>query len=199
MDRYPQIKALSSGDALRSQILKKTAIGLKVESILASGALVEDRIVTPMVFHELDALGQKDFILDGFPRTVDQAKDLDDHLGESALNLVMNLNVPWEIILKRIEDRWIHLPSGRTYNLSWNNPKREGLDDVTGEPLVKRPDDCPKSFKLRLEQYEAQTMPLIEYYSKRGILINYTGNSSDEITPFMFDTLDKIYSVEGHF
>lgn len=98
------------------------------------------------------------------------------------------------VILDRIENRWIHAPSGRTYNLKFNPPRLHGLDDFTKEPLVKRADDCPKSFKIRLEKYTKETMPLINYYSKRGVLHNFSGNSSDEITPRIFKELEKFYS-----
>jgi adenylate kinase family enzyme len=124
------------------------------------------------------------WILDGFPRTVGQGELLDAHLKFVAisgivrvadrrfrkqgtpLSLVVNLDVPDDVILGRISDRWVHLPSGRVYNLSYNPPKVDGFDDETGEPLIKRPDDNPEIFARRLNQFYASTSPLLEYYSK---------------------------------
>ena len=97
------------------------------------------------------------------------------------------------MILDRINNRWIHAASGRTYNLKYNPPKLHGLDDITREPLVKRPDDCPEAFKVRLEKYAEETMPLVEYYNKRGVLHSFRGNSSDVITPKIFLELEKFY------
>ena len=158
-----------------------------------------------MMLTQLDTAQAHCFMLDGYPRTIDQAKSLDFHLAKehSPINFVINLQVSWgqlrliiDIILDRIENRWIHAPSGRTYNLKFNPPKLHGLDDITKEPLVKRPDDCPESFKTRLQEYSEETMPLIEYYEKRGVLHNFAGNSSNEITPLVFDELERFYSQE---
>jgi nucleoside-triphosphate--adenylate kinase len=93
------------------------------------------------------------------------------------------------VILERIEERWIHAPSGRTYNLSYNPPKNGLFDDLTGERLVKRSDDDPIAFKKRLEEYEKLTRPLIEYYKETNILFNFYGKTSDEITPKILNTL----------
>ncbi|CAG8568198.1 8264_t:CDS:2, partial [Racocetra fulgida] len=106
---------------------------------------------------------------------------LDDRLAMTnrSLNLVINLNVPEEVILQRIMDRWVHVPSGRVYNLSYNPPKINGIDDITGEKLTKRSDDNP----IRLQKHRALTEPLLEYYTKRNILITFYGRTSDEIYP----------------
>jgi len=120
-----------------------------------------------IVASKLDHLRNKHWILDGFPRTVGQGELLDAHLKKQGtpLSLVVNLDVPDEVILSRISDRWVHLPSGRLYNLSYNPPKVDGFDDETGEPLTKRPDDNPEIFARRLTQFYASTSPLLEYYS----------------------------------
>ena len=93
------------------------------------------------------------------------------------------------VILERIEERWIHAPSGRTYNLSYNPPKNGLFDDLTGERLVKRSDDDSIAFKNRLKEYEKLTRPLIEYYKDCKILFNFYGKTSDEITPKILKTL----------
>ncbi|KAI5847013.1 P-loop containing nucleoside triphosphate hydrolase protein [Tricharina praecox] len=120
------------------------------------------------------------FLLDGFPRTVTQAESLDK---EVDMNFVVNLNVPRDVILDRIANRMVHEPSGRVYNNTWNPPQVPGYDDVTGEKLTKRADDCPETFAKRLKSYDKSTAPLLEYYDKTGLLWTVSGKSSDEITP----------------
>lgn len=121
--------------------------------------------------------------MDGFPRTINQAEALDATLNKlmQPLNLVINLQVPEDVILQRIMDRWIHIPSGRVYNLSYNPPRVSGLDDITGEPLSKRPDDTPEVFKVRLDQHHAMATPLLDHY--HDVVVNVKGNTSDEIYP----------------
>uniref|UniRef100_A0A0W0FLM3 Putative adenylate kinase n=1 Tax=Moniliophthora roreri TaxID=221103 RepID=A0A0W0FLM3_MONRR len=119
-----------------------------------------------VVTSKLDHLHNKHWILDGFPRTLPQGELLDAHLKKQGtpLSLVVNIEVPDEIILSRISDRWVHLPSGRVYNMSYNRPKIDGFDDETGEPLTKRPDDNPEIFARRLQKFYSTTSPLIQYY-----------------------------------
>ncbi|KAJ7097813.1 adenylate kinase [Mycena belliarum] len=162
------ILSLSTGDLLRQHIAERTEIGRQAEQIVAQGKLLPDDVMLEIVASKLDHLRNKHWILDGFPRTVPQGELLDAHLKKQAtpLSLVVNLDVPDEVILSRISDRWVHLPSGRVYNLSYNPPKVEGFDDETGEPLTKRPDDNPEVFARRLTQFYASTSPLIAYYSR---------------------------------
>lgn len=121
--------------------------------------------------------------MDGFPRTLSQAKELDGSLQKlmQPLNLVVNLQVPEQVILKRIMDRWVHVPSGRVYNMSYNPPRVHGLDDLTGEPLTKRADDTPEVFKVRLDQHNQMAQPLLDHY--HDLVVNVRGNTSDEIYP----------------
>merc|ERR1719215_618746 len=95
--------------------------------------------------------------------------------------MVINLDVPIETIVERISDRWIHPSSGRVYSYSYNPPKVEGKDDLTGEPLMQRDDDRPECVRKRLETYEETTAPLIDYYGERGILKSFKGTKSDVI------------------
>ncbi|KAJ7235463.1 adenylate kinase-domain-containing protein [Mycena haematopus] len=161
------IVSISTGDLLRLHIQERTEVGRHAEEIVAQGKLLPDEVMLKIVASKLDHLRNKHWILDGFPRTVGQGKLLDAHLEKQGtpLSLVVNLNVPDEVILSRISDRWVHLPSGRVYNLSYNPPKVDGFDDETGEPLTKRPDDNPEIFARRLTQFYASTSPLLEYYS----------------------------------
>jgi len=123
------------------------------------------------------------FVLDGFPRTASQAESIDDLI---PINLVVHLDTPSEVILDRIRDRVVHAPSGRVYNLTFNPPKVEGKDDITGEPLTRRDDDDPEVWKTRLANHEKTSMPLLEHYDKMGVLWCVKGNSSDDISPQLF-------------
>jgi len=123
------------------------------------------------------------FILDGFPRTAVQAVQLDDIV---PINLVVNIDTPSDIIIDRICNRWVHAPSGRVYNTTFNAPKEDGKDDVTGEPLTRRVDDDPEVWKARLKSFKENNEPLLEHYDKLGVLWTVNGNSSDEISPKLF-------------
>ncbi|KAG8822962.1 hypothetical protein FRC17_009434, partial [Serendipita sp. 399] len=140
-----EVSQLSAGDLLRAQITEGTEVGRVAEGIIANGDLIPDDIMTKVITSKLDTLRNKHWILDGFPRTVGQGRLLDAHLrgNSTPLTLIINLDVPDEVILSRISDRWVHLKSGRVYNTSYNKPRVPGVDDVTGEPLNKRPDDNP--------------------------------------------------------
>ncbi|KAI0736769.1 ADK-domain-containing protein [Fomitopsis betulina] len=184
------VLSLSTGDLLRQHIAERTEVGLMAEEIVATGGLLPDDMMLKAVSSQLDLLHAKHWLLDGFPRTVGQGKLLDDHLRRKGtpLTLIVNLDVPDEIILSRISDRWVHLPSGRVYSLSYNPPKVPGLDDVTGEPLIKRPDDNPAVFARRLEKFYESTSPLLEYYRSQSPLyrvnmVTLSGSTSDEIWP----------------
>lgn len=132
------------------------------------------------------------FILDGFPRTVDQAVQLDKLI---PINLVVQITTPTSVILDRICNRWIHATSGRVYNTTFNAPKVAGLDDVTGEPLVQRDDDKPETWMARLQKFEQTSQPLLEHYDKLGVLWQVGGNSSDEISPKLFDEFNKRFGL----
>ncbi|CAJ0910999.1 5361_t:CDS:10 [Entrophospora sp. SA101] len=179
------ITTISSGDILRQNIAHGTKIGKIAEKEIKRGAYVSDDIMIKLITNKLSTLKNENWLLDGFPRTLNQAIALDNNLklNKQPLNMVINLHVPEEVILQRIIDRWVHIPSGRVYNLSYDPPKISGLDDVTCERLSKRPDDNPEIFKIRLQKYHELTEPLLEYYSKHNLLITCSGHTSDEIYP----------------
>ncbi|TFK42534.1 adenylate kinase-domain-containing protein [Crucibulum laeve] len=162
------ILSLSTGDLLRQHIQERTEVGRLAEEIVATGGLLPDELMLKVLTSKLDGLRDKHWILDGFPRTLGQGELLDAHLKKqnTPLTLVVNLEVPDEVILSRISDRWVHLPSGRVYNMSYNRPKVEGFDDQTGEPLTRRPDDNPEIFARRLNSFYASTSPLLNYYTR---------------------------------
>jgi len=190
------------GDILRQNIHDKTDVGKLAEKIMEAGDLVPDEIMARVVTQKLDSLKNKHWILDGFPRTQAQGKMLDVHLEGTGypLSLVVILDVPDDVILDRISNRWIHQPSGRVYNTSYNAPKREGLDDETGEPLTKRPDDNPHVFSKRLSNYYKSTDPLISYFTSRQNsnlrVASLTGKTSDEIWPKLVSTVEKWFPLE---
>ncbi|KAI8342451.1 adenylate kinase-domain-containing protein [Chlamydoabsidia padenii] len=177
------VSHLSSGDLLRKNINQHSFIGQQAAEYVAQGKLVPDNLLVSLVDRELAQVGGQNWLLDGFPRTVKQAHALDKTLERlmQPLNLVINLEVPEEVILARIMDRWVHIPSGRVYNLSYNPPRVHGLDDVTGEPLSKRPDDCPDVFRVRMQQHKVMADPLLNHYS--NVAVTVRGNTSDEIYP----------------
>ncbi|KAF5330895.1 hypothetical protein D9619_005632 [Psilocybe cf. subviscida] len=176
------IVTLSTGDLIRQHIMEQTEVGRVAEGIVAAGGLLSDEIMLKMVMGKLDRLESKNWILDGFPRTVAQGQMFDAELKKSntPLTLVVNLDVPDEVILSRISDRWVHLPSGRVYNMSYNRPKVEGFDDHTGEPLTKRPDDNPEIFARRLDAFYASTSPLLAYFAKTAASSGKTRPNSNQ-------------------
>lgn len=131
------------------------------------------------------------FILDGFPRTAGQATQLDELI---PINLVINISTPPSVILDRIANRWVHAPSGRVYNTTFNPPRVPGKDDITGEPLTRREDDCPETWKARLKSFEETSEPLLEHYDKLGTLWTVRGNTSDEITPQILEEFEKRFA-----
>ncbi|KAJ3337070.1 hypothetical protein HDU93_001693 [Gonapodya sp. JEL0774] len=191
MMKHYEMEAISSGDLLRKHIKGGTEVGKIAQKIISEGGLVPDDVMVKLMIEELQNLKDKTLLLDGFPRTLPQAEALDSAMSRNKmpLDLVINLDVPPEVILQRIEDRWVHIPSGRVYNLSYNPPKVPGKDDVTGEPLSKRPDDNVDTFKKRLDNYFSMTKPLITYYEKQGKLRNFHGETSDIIAPQIKDEL----------
>ena len=158
------IPQISTGDMLRSAKDAGTALGLEAKKIMDVGGLVGDEIIIDLV---KERLGQPDcnngFLFDGFPRTLRQADAMKD--AGVKLDYVLEIDVPFEVIIERMSGRRLHAPSGRTYHIKFNPPINEGKDDVTGEALVQRPDDQEDRVKHRLAVYSAQTRPLVAYYS----------------------------------
>jgi adenylate kinase len=195
--------------ATLSSVSNDCCIGVEAEAMMSKGELVPDSMILRLIRNAMTTEGwliEKDstqpkestssapsythsdlpdasFIIDGFPRTASQASQLDALI---PINFAIHVHTPTGIILDRICNRWIHPASGRTYNTTFNPPKVEGVDDVTGEKLVQRDDDKPEVWKARLKQFEDAAMPLLEHYDKMGVLWKVVGNSSDEISPKIF-------------
>jgi adenylate kinase len=158
------IPQISTGDMLRAAVKAGTPLGLQAKAVMDSGALVSDEIIIGLV---KERIKQDDcangFLFDGFPRTLPQADAM--KAAQVHLDYVLEIDVPFDAIIERMSGRRVHMASGRTYHLSFNPPKVEGLDDVTGEALIQRVDDKEETVKNRLDVYSAQTKPLVEYYS----------------------------------
>ncbi|MFT3816181.1 MAG: adenylate kinase [Rubrivivax sp.] len=191
------IPQISTGDMLRAAVKAGTPLGQAAKKVMDSGGLVSDDIIIGLV---KERIAQADcaagFLFDGFPRTIPQADAM--KAAGVKLDVVLEIEVPDEAIIERMSGRRAHLPSGRTYHVKFNPPKVEGKDDVTGEPLIQRDDDKEETVRKRLQVYQQQTRPLVDYYAKwaaagdaqapRYARISGTG-SVDEITQRAFAAL----------
>lgn len=138
--------------------------------------------------YEPDNTPSASYILDGFPRTAAQATQLDALV---PINLVVHIDTPASVIIDRITNRWIHAASGRVYNTTFNPPKTPGKDDITGETLTQRADDSEATWLTRLKKFQETCEPLLEHYDKLGVLWVVQGNSSDEISPKLFQEFGR--------
>jgi adenylate kinase len=158
------IPQISTGDMLRAAVKAGTPLGLQAKAVMESGGLVSDDLIINLV---KERIAQADcangFLFDGFPRTIPQADAM--KAAGVKLDYVLEIDVPFDAIVERMSGRRSHPASGRIYHVKFNPPKAEGRDDLTGEPLVQRPDDQEETVKKRLEVYSAQTRPLVDYYS----------------------------------
>ena len=175
------IPHVSTGDIFRANIKNGTELGMKAKAYMDAGNLVPDEITIGMLLdriHEADC--EKGYVLDGFPRTIPQAESLTAALKERGekMDYAIDVDVPDENIIKRMSGRRACLACGATYHIAYNPPKKEGVCDQCGEPLVLRKDDKPETVKNRLEVYHQQTQPLIDYYKKEGILAQVDGTQN---------------------
>ena len=159
------IPQISTGDMLRGAVKAKTELGVRVERVMASGDLVTDDIIIALV---KDRIQKEDcsegFLFDGFPRTIPQAQAL---VAEGIdINVVLEIDVADDEIVKRLSGRRVHLDSGRVYHINFNPPKVDNCDDVTGEGLTQRIDDQESTVRKRLSLYHEQTKPLIDFYTR---------------------------------
>jgi nucleoside-triphosphate--adenylate kinase len=169
---------ISTGDMLRAQVRAGTDLGKEAKGYMDSGGLVPDKLIIDMVLAEVKQAAADRVLLDGFPRTAAQAETLGANM---KVDMALNLAVPNEEIVKRASGRWIHAASGRTYAYDYNPPKVEGKDDETGEPLIQRDDDKPESVRKRLQGYDEQTKPLLDFYRKQGVLAEFDGSDHPDL------------------
>lgn len=159
------IPQISTGDMLRAAVKAGTPLGLQVKSVMENGGLVTDDIILSLV-RERITHGDcgNGFLFDGFPRTIPQAQALVD--ADIRIDVVLEIDVPDEVIVRRLSGRRVHPGSGRIYHIDSKPPKTPGKDDVCGEPLIQRDDDKEATVRKRLEVYHAQTKPLVDFYRR---------------------------------
>ena len=192
-DKY-QVPHISTGDIFRANIKEGTELGMKAKSFMDQGLLVPDEITIGMLLdriHKADC--EKGYVLDGFPRTIPQAESLTKALSElsETIDYAIDVDVPDENIVNRMSGRRACLTCGATFHTEFAPPKKEGVCDICGAPLVLRDDDKPETVQKRLSVYHEQTQPLIEYYKKAGVLATVDG------TQEMNDVFRSIAEILG--
>lgn len=191
------LKHLSTGDMLRDAVRLGTPLGLEAKVLMDEGALVSDELVVGIVEEAIQGPDcVNGFVLDGFPRTVKQAEMLDAALAKRGqeIDAVVNLELDDEVLIKRITGRLIHPGSGRSYNIYFNPPKVEEVDDFTGEPLIRRGDDTEDKLRTRLEEFYTKTKPVLENYRSKIISIRADQESIGSITE---DILIALRELKG--
>lgn len=183
------IPQISTGDMLRASIRAGAALGLEAKGYMDAGQLVPDDLIIRMVKVRISEPDCKNgFLLDGFPRTLAQAEAL--RSAGVALDAVIEIDVPFDVIVERMAGRRVHPASGRTYHLVYNPPKVEGQDNETGEALIQRDDDKAETVTKRLDVYAAQTQPLVSFYQAEA--------AKRTIKYIRVDGTDNIERVKTH-
>lgn len=196
------IPQLSTGDMLRAAVAAGSEVGKQAKDVMASGGLVSDELVVSIIRERIQEADCKPgFILDGFPRTVEQAKMLDEMLSGSnnKVSLVLALEVPDEVLTERICGRWVHKASGRSYHVKFAKPKslpdgakpseENMLDDETGEALMQRADDTEEALTKRLQGYHDQTVPILAHYEPNGVVARVDANVAP---PEVWGSIDEV-------
>jgi adenylate kinase len=189
---------LSSGDILRRERAEGTELGKKAQGYMDSGALVPDEIIIEMMAKAIDKAPAAGFILDGFPRTVNQAVELDKALAARGqqIDAVLNLQIDDSVVTKRITGRRSCPACGAVYHVENLKPKNEGICDHDGTRLVQRPDDTEQVLANRLEAYHRQTEPLVDYYKKNGTVYNFDAERDpDDVRASIFEKLDALVTT----
>jgi adenylate kinase len=187
------IPQISTGDLFRENLRKQTPIGQKAKAYMDQGQLVPDEIVLDMLFERIEQPDcAKGYILDGFPRTIPQAEALDRRLSQSDAQIaVISLEVPDEVIIKRLGGRLVCEKCGAIYHKVNTPPKQEGVCDKDGGTLIQRKDDTEEVIKERLKVFHEQTEPVKDYFEKKGNLLLVDGNVSKEKTIQQIDAYLK--------
>ena len=165
--KHFKIPHISTGNILREAIESGSRFGAEAKKLMDKGILVSDEVIVGIVVERISEEDCKlGFLFDGYPRTIPQAEALDSN--DVNIDLVIELDVPDDVIINRMSGRRVHLPSGRNYHIDFNKPKIDGKDDISGEPLVQREDDKKETVRDRLEVFRSQTLPLIDFYQDRA-------------------------------
>ncbi|CAF3341917.1 unnamed protein product [Rotaria socialis] len=178
-----------AGDLVRQNIQQQSEESRTIREYVNKGLLLSDDLILKFLVDELEKNREQGFLLEGYPRTLNQAEML---YRQMKVDHVIAIHVPADEIINRLNDRWFHLSSGRVYNRLWSPPKEAGKDDVTGEPLAQREDDIPAVIRHRLNAYNKNTNPIIQFYKQLGILQDFHGRESDKIWPEVKNYLDHI-------
>jgi adenylate kinase len=189
---------LSSGDILRQERTAGTELGKKAQSYMDSGALVPDNLIVEMMVVAINKASKKGFVLDGFPRTVNQAVELDKLLARNGkkIDAVLNLEINEQVVVKRMSGRRSCPKCGAVYHIENLKPKTPGICDHDGTKLVQRPDDNPEVVLNRLKTYHQQTKPVVDYYKKNNTVYDINANEdADEVGALAFEKLDALVSV----
>lgn len=187
---------LSSGDILRQQRAEGTSLGKKAQSYMDSGQLVPDQIVVQMMIDAVKKAPAAGFILDGFPRTLNQAVELDNSLAHNgqAVDAILNLQIDDRMVAERMTGRKSCPKCGAVYHLKNLQPKVNGICDRDGAGLIQRPDDSPEVVAKRLKTYHQQTEPVVDYYNNNGrtVFDVDANNGADKVSDLIFEKLDAI-------
>ena len=183
----------ATGDILRAAVSEGTDLGRTAKEYMDKGDLVPDEVITGVIAERIDSDEARDgFLLDGFPRTVGQADELQKALDGMSrrLTAVLAIEADDEVVIKRLSGRRVNPKTGRTYHLEFDPPKNGEFDDVDGTKLVQRDDDQEETVRHRLEVFHDQTKPLIDYYEEQGILRRFDGTRApDEVNDHIRATL----------
>jgi adenylate kinase len=193
---------LSTGELFRDAMSSGSELGLRIKDVYDRGELIPDDLTLSLVdarLNEIAAMdGAEGALFDGFPRTLPQAVGLDEMLGARGekLRAVIEVKVPLEVLIQRLTGRRVCPNCGAVYHLEHDPPKAEGICDRCGSALIQRADDRPEPIKKRLAIYFDQTAPLLDYYRKRGLLVEVDGNRPvDEVTPDIINAIERVDSA----
>jgi adenylate kinase len=193
LSRHYVVPHISTGDMFRAAVKSRSELGAKAKEYMDAGELVPDEVVMGLVAERmsLDDTKARGFVLDGFPRTVHQAKGLAELLAPDEIELVVNLEVPTEVVLHRLAGRRVCVDCGENYSVD-SPPRVDWTCDICGGEVVQRQDDTEAAIRRRLDLYERETRPLVDWYSERDLLAEVHGvGNPDDVTSGLVRVVDQ--------